>query len=58
MQDVEAEVDEALSMQLCDIADRSHKTHQDIVHRLGGCYLVGRVGRALFEPCMGVCVLC
>jgi hypothetical protein len=35
MQDVEAEVDEALSMQLCDIADRTHKTHQDIVHRLG-----------------------
>ena len=35
MVDVEAEVDELLSVQLCDIAERSYKTHQDIVSSYG-----------------------
>jgi hypothetical protein len=35
MMDVEGEVDEALSMQLCDIVERAHNTHSVISQRLG-----------------------
>ncbi len=40
MLDVEAEVDEALSTQLCDIAERTHRTHRDIAQSFGRTHYV------------------